>query len=123
LAQILLGTQLREAIDQIANELTREDWIANIGGDFIIHRSFSWVVLILHIGLVWKIFKTQQAKAFPLVLILLILATLITGSGMAYFGVPPFLQPVHLLLATLTFGLQVFMFLQLNRKIKAAIGN
>lgn len=116
--QILLGTQLREAIDQIANKVSRDTWIANVGGDFIIHRSFSWVVLILHAGLVWKLVQTQASKAFSLALILLILATLLTGSGMAYFGVPPFLQPVHLLLATLTFGFQAFLLLQLNRKIK-----
>ena len=108
--QILLGTQVREAIDRVAENVSREAWIANLGGEFIIHRSFSWIVLIMNVGLVLKLRKTQDAKAFTLTLILLILGTILTGMGMAYFGVPPFLQPVHLLLATACFGMQ-FMFL------------
>ncbi len=118
LIQIVLGTQLREAIDQIANTLSRNVWIDNVGGHFFIHRSFSWVVLILHVGLIFKLMQTQYSKAFSLVLILLILGTILTGTGMAYFGVPPFLQPVHLLLATVTFGVQVYLLFQLNRKVK-----
>ena len=76
----------------------------------MIHRSFSWIVLILHVGLIVKLHKTQGLKSFALTLILLILGTILTGMGMAYFAVPAFLQPVHLLLATVTFGMQ-FMFL------------
>jgi cytochrome c oxidase assembly protein subunit 15 len=39
--------------------------------------------------------------------------------GMAYFGVPPFLQPVHLLLATASFGMQFMFLLKINRKKEA----
>lgn len=113
LIQITLGTQVREAIDGMA-DLARGTWIENAGTDFIIHRSFSWVVLILHVGLVLKLMKTQHLKIFPLTLILLILGTILTGTGMAYFGVPPVLQPVHLLLATITFGVQAFLLLQFH---------
>jgi cytochrome c oxidase assembly protein subunit 15 len=118
LVQILLGTQVREAIDQVATILPREGWIANIEADFIIHRSFSWIILLLHVGLIVKLRKTQGSKAFPLILILLILGTILTGMGMAYFAVPPFLQPVHLLLATVTFGVQFLFLLKLNQKRK-----
>jgi heme a synthase len=116
LVQILLGTQVREAIDRVADLAGREAWISNLGGEFIIHRSFSWIVLILHVGLIVKLHKTQGSKIFALTLILLILGTILTGVGMAYLGVPPFLQPVHLLLATATFGMQFLFLLKLNRK-------
>jgi cytochrome c oxidase assembly protein subunit 15 len=118
LVQILLGTQVREAIDQIALLVPREGWITHIEADFIIHRSFSWIILLLHVGLIMKLRKTQGSKAFPLTLILLILGTILTGLGMAYFAVPPFLQPVHLLLATVTFGVQFLFLLKLNQKRK-----
>lgn len=115
LVQVLLGTQVREAIDRVAESLPRQDWVANLGSEFIIHRSFSWIVLVLHVGLILKLRKTETAKAFPLILILLILGTLVTGIGMAFFAIPPYLQPVHLLLATVTFGLQFLLLLKLNR--------
>jgi cytochrome c oxidase assembly protein subunit 15 len=116
--QILLGTQVREAIDQVASMAAREAWIESIGGDFIIHRSFSWVVVLFHAALVINLIKTTGPKAFPIALILLILSTILTGMGMAAFAVPPYLQPIHLLLATVSFGMQFLLLLKLNRKEK-----
>jgi cytochrome c oxidase assembly protein subunit 15 len=116
LVQILLGTQVREAVDRVASALPRDSWIANLGHTFMLHRSFSWIVVILHVGLIVKLHKTQASKVFALTLIVLILGTLFTGLGMAYLGVPPFLQPVHLLLATATFGMQFLFLLKLNRR-------
>jgi len=116
LIQILLGTQVREAIDQVATLVAREEWINNLGGTFILHRSFSWLVFILHVGLILKLRKTEGPKVFPRALILLILGTILTGTGMAYFAVPPFLQPAHLLFATMTFGMQFLLLMKLNRK-------
>jgi cytochrome c oxidase assembly protein subunit 15 len=75
-------------------------------------------VLLLHVGLILKLRKTEGAKAFLLTLIVLILGTILTGVSMAWFAVPPYLQPVHLLLASLTFGLQFMLLLKLNRKEK-----
>jgi heme a synthase len=40
----------------------------------------------------------------------------LSGAGMGYFSVPAFLQPIHLLVATVTFGLQFLLFLRLNTK-------
>lgn len=116
LVQILLGTQVREAIDQVSTAVAREAWISNLGTEFIIHRSFSWIVLILHVGLIARLYKTEGSKSFALTLILLILGTILSGMGMAYFAVPAFLQPLHLLLATVTFGLQFAFLLRLNRR-------
>lgn len=121
LIQILLGTQVREAIDRVASEIsTREGWISAIGLDFIIHRSFSWVVLILYAILTVKLWKMPRANRFVLSLIMLILGTIFTGLGMAWFAVPPFLQPVHLTLATVTFGVQFLLLLRVNKKINVA---
>lgn len=115
LIQILFGTQVREGIDRVAAEIQgRENWISAIGIDFIIHRAFSWVVLIINAVLVMKLWKMHQVNRFALTVIVLILGTILTGAGMAWFGVPPFLQPIHLLLATITFGVQFLLILQVN---------
>jgi heme a synthase len=118
LIQILLGTQVREAMDRVATEIsTREGWISAVGLDFIIHRSFTWVVLILHVILTVKLWKMTRVNRFVLSVIMLILGTIFTGLGMAWFAVPPFLQPVHLTLATVTFGVQFLLLLRVNEKI------
>lgn len=122
LVQIMLGTQVREAIDVVADKVAlREDWIGALGADFIIHRSFSWAVLILHVLLIAKLWKTGRVNRFTLSVILLILGTILTGLGMAWFAVPPFLQPVHLTLATLAFGVQFLLLLRVNDRKNVAI--
>lgn len=123
LVQILLGTQVREAIDSVSRTVARTEWIAAIGGPFIIHRSFSWIVLLLHVGLVVNLRKRAALKGFLLTLIALILLTISTGIGMAWFGVPAVLQPVHLTLATICFGVQFFFLLKLNRKEPSVLIN
>lgn len=119
--QIVLGTQVREAIDRVAVIALRNEWIGGIYAELLIHRSFSWIVTILHLFLLWKLGKTTGLKTFPISLILLILGTILTGAGMAYFDVPPFLQPLHLLLATVTFGMQFMLLLKLRPSMKPLV--
>jgi cytochrome c oxidase assembly protein subunit 15 len=116
LIQILLGTQVREAIDRVSQLAIRAEWISNIQSSFVVHRSFSWIVILLHLGLIVNLRKTETLKGFQLTLILVILGTILSGLGMAWFAVPAFLQPVHLLLATGCFGVQFLFLLKLNRK-------
>jgi cytochrome c oxidase assembly protein subunit 15 len=121
LIQTFLGTEVRSAIDRLtfAGE-SRQNWLAMIGTDFIIHRSFSWVVLILHIALLWTIRQSIGINLPATSLAVLILATLLSGIGMAYQDVPAFLQPLHLLMATATFGVQFYLFLQYRSKYAIA---
>jgi cytochrome c oxidase assembly protein subunit 15 len=116
LGQILLGTQVREAIDHVAGITERDQWINSIDEEFSIHRSFSWIVLLLHVGLIASLRKSGGSKGFLLSLIVLILGTIFSGIGMAWFAVPAFLQPVHLLLATGCLGVQFLFLLKLNRR-------
>jgi len=96
--------------------LPRETWISQLGTEFIVHRSFSWIVLIVNTAFFLRIRKTIGLKTLSLALFLLILSSLVTGAGMAYFNVPSVLQPLHLLIATIAFGLQLFLFFKMNRK-------
>ena len=116
LVQILLGTHVREAIDGVARIAARSQWITEVRGEFVIHRSFSWMVLLLHVGLIINLRRNQVLKRYLSILITLILLTIATGIGMAWFGVPAFLQPVHLTLATVCFGVQFLFLLKLNPK-------
>lgn len=121
--QILLGTEVRAAIDRVAElQEGRGKWISLIWSDFVVHRSFSWIVLLVHAIFILRLRKTTAYNALSLSLVLLILLTILSGAGMGYFSVPAFLQPFHLLVATVTFGLQFLLFLRLstNKKIELA---
>lgn len=116
--QIVLGTQVREAIDRIAAELSfslRVTWVSKTGISFMIHRSFSLLILGLHGWLLYSVLKSGQQSSFVKnigrYVVLLILLEIISGIIMAYFGIPPFIQPVHLLLSTVIFGVLYYMYL------------
>ena len=124
LVQILLGTHVREAIDAVARDTDRQNWLAAVGETFKIHRSFSWAVVLVHAGLVFSLLSEKKGlNTFVVGLILLILATILTGVGMAWFAVPPFLQPVHLLLATICFGVQFLFLLRMSRRETVVLKN
>jgi len=115
LIQIFLGTQVRESIDRVAAlSGVRESWISQLGLSFIIHRSFSLLVLLLHLILVVNLKKTRVDNPLSRGLIVLLLGTFLTGLGMAYWAVPVVLQPAHLILATGAWGMQLLLFFRLQ---------
>ncbi len=116
--QIIMGTQVREMIDEIAADLSfslRETWMSKTGAGFYFHRTFSLVILGLHIWLVTVILKMgylpKRIKNGGKLIILFIIVEIISGIIMAYFHIPPFIQPVHLLLSTLIFGGLYYLYL------------
>jgi len=114
LVQVFFGTDVRAAVDRIASSMPRSEWLSGAGMDFIVHRSFSWTVVVIYLLLFVKLRKTGGLNSLPLWLLVLTLGTFLTGAGMAWMAVPAYLQPVHLLLASLTFGsvsLVLFRFL------------
>ncbi|GAA4407462.1 COX15/CtaA family protein [Nibrella viscosa] len=123
LAQVLLGTQVREAVDHIGGQIgeqARQLWVENLGLSFYIHRSFS--LLVFGAQLYWLIkFKTQKTNTGVIALlanwvIVLLGVEIITGAIMAYFAIPTFLQPVHLTLAIVALGIQFVLLLLLNKE-------
>lgn len=124
LIQVFLGTELRETMDVLASQRApRSTWISAAGSDFLIHRSFSWVALIINGLLAWKLIKSSAPKILGHGLIVLILGTFLTGVAMGYFDVPAYLQPLHLMLATGTFGVQLAVLLLANKKPSVALSN
>lgn len=118
-AQIILGTQVREAIDVIALRLTeidRDSWVSNLGLEFLIHRSFSWMIMISHGVLMYLLFKREITIVNNIYggLVAILLLSVGTGVIMAYLGIPAFIQPLHLLLAIILFGLEFWIFFKMN---------
>lgn len=123
--QIVLGTQVREAIDTLSNALARSEWIDNLGSSFLIHRSYSLLLLALHVYLLWKLMK-EGIRRNELVnptkwLLAVVVVEIVSGALMAYFGVPAFIQPIHLLLGSVIIGVQFYLWLLLrNKELKLA---
>jgi cytochrome c oxidase assembly protein subunit 15 len=122
LAQIVLGTTVREQIDKIAsdmNNLSRADWVSNVGLNFMLHRDLAILVVVLNVILFLMIrakysLTGSQFKYISFVMILLLLQ-IITGIVLSYLALPPVAQAVHILLATLLFGAQFYLMLLLGR--------
>lgn len=125
IGQIVLGTQVREAVDHVAFQfggLMRSDWVDNLGISFLIHRSYSLVLLSIHIYFVYKVYKLSLRNTVLLkltqLLVVVLLVEILSGIGMAYFAIPAFLQPIHLLFGSLLIGIQFLLLLKLSDQKK-----
>lgn len=128
LPQIVLGTEVREQVDVLSKTYgfsNRTTWIDEMGLSFYIHRSLSWLFMAASVWVFYNIFKNYSSNnlEFKLSLGLLGLVSLeiLFGIGMYLFNIPPFLQPLHLLVGTVLFGFVLFMYLLSGRVTKSAI--
>ena len=114
-AQILLGTQVRENMDgviRLVGENAKNQWIENLDSIYIIHRTFSWVILASHYYLWQKVRHTALAETrYVKGFVFLIALSLISGVIMAYLALPLGSQPIHLLSSLMLFGLHVHAWL------------
>jgi cytochrome c oxidase assembly protein subunit 15 len=121
--QIILGTQVREALDEVVKRLgytERNNWISNLNWQFYIHRSFSLVLLVFHLIVIYqlrKLPKVNWLENLTKALISVVVIEIGTGILMAYFGVPAIAQPIHLVLALVMVGLQFSIWLLLTPKM------
>jgi cytochrome c oxidase assembly protein subunit 15 len=121
--QIVVGTQVREEIDALARKFSsanRDSWIEGLGVTFLIHRSYSLLIFALHVVFGYMVYRERNYMTLTHRLTLWLLAIIgleiLSGAGMAYFGIPAFLQPIHLLLGTMIVGVQYFIWLEIGRK-------
>jgi cytochrome c oxidase assembly protein subunit 15 len=127
LLQVAMGTQVREAVDLIAHNhsyIERKYWRDDFPLIFYIHRSFSAIILFTNAWIVWKIYnklpKDHLLFPFAIGLIALIISAILAGISLDRLGMPPTAQPIHLLIATLIFGVQFYIYICLNYSAKLA---
>jgi cytochrome c oxidase assembly protein subunit 15 len=125
--QTVLGTQVREQIDTVARamgEATRGTWIAELGGQYLFHRSFAWVLLATNALLVMRMLREAQGFARTqrrvAALALLVLAAAVSGIILQELDMPAPAQPLHLMLAALTLGVQFGLLFESLRRTPAA---
>jgi heme a synthase len=112
LSQIIIGTQVRENVDVVKaalGESNRSEIIDNLGSVYATHRLFYYVVAAAVLFFAFLIrkgnFFSIRGVGFSTVLMIISLVSEITlGISMHRFGLPPVLQPLHLLFATVLFS-------------------
>lgn len=99
-----LGTVVRMHIDDVSKALDftgRETWLSNAPLAFLIHRSFSWLILIGAVMIWWNLKEMNGLKRPSNLLLAFVLISMSTGIILSYFDFPAWAQPTHLFLATL----------------------
>ncbi|WP_051640871.1 heme A synthase [Thiomicrorhabdus sp. Milos-T2] len=116
LIQVVLGTQVREQVDQIAALSTqyyqREGWIDQLGSIINIHITNAILVLGTNLFLALKTLKACQKPRVKLIaygLMASVIITFMIGLILYKFNLPHLLQPMHLLMASITFSFQIFV--------------
>ena len=116
--QMFLGTQVREYIDALTKQgLGREAWSNYFGMEFFIHRSFSWLVLVLLAYLAWRNERSEKISIIRWAFVVLGIE-LTAGVLLAYFDLPGLVQTAHLVFATVLLtlmGMGIFRFRRANQ--------
>ena len=112
--QIVLGTQVRQQTDTLFKAGVPRELIAeNFDNMFIIHRTFSYLVIASIMFQFVKLYKNPRFKKPINYLISFTALEILAGITMYYFGMQAFAQPIHLLLSLLMFGFFVEIFYRL----------
>lgn len=120
LIQIVLGTQVRQFVDEQTKMMGYEKslWLAQPELDFYIHRSTSILVLVIN-GYLWFINKKLNLGYKKINLVLsCILLEVFSGIMMYYFDFPFLSQPLHLVIASILFGIQMYILLEILHQKK-----
>jgi len=118
LVQIILGTQVREFVDEQTKLIGYQKalWLESPTLNFYIHRSTSILVLFLN-GYLWYINRSKNLGFNKLKLVIYcVLLEVSTGIMMYYFDFPFLSQPIHLVIASLLFGIQCYVLLECLHK-------
>jgi len=109
LVQIYLGTSVREQVDTLSPDILRGDRIDQLNWIFLVHRSFSIVVLVANGWLIYRAFQIGWNKRLFSGLAILLLVEVLAGVTLNYAGFPALAQPVHLLCAMGMVAIQFYL--------------
>ena len=113
LVQIVLGTQVRQFVDEQANiYYDKFQWFNEIPKVYEYHRTFSLVVIAVNFGLFYLNKKLNLGNNYISYVIVLLFIEALSGVVMFYFNFPFGSQTIHLFIASLIFGFQFLILLQ-----------
>ncbi len=121
MVQIILGTQVRHLVDEqidVVGETAKHLWLSDVDWAFYVHRSFSIAVVVLNLFLARQIWKHKLGFSKINWVLILIGIEILTGVSMYYLDFPFATQPIHLIIASVLFGVQFYLVLEVFRAKK-----
>lgn len=117
LIQVVLGTQVRQEVDMTIKSVgyNKSLWMQDPTITFYFHRTFSIVIFLVNFLLFTKNRKGQLGYKKVNLILLFIILEIATGVVMFYFDFPFLSQPMHLVIATILFGIQFYVYLESKR--------
>lgn len=122
LIQVVLGTQVRQFVDeQVKSGIGNESLLGQPELNFYFHRTFSFAVLLINVFLYLKNKKLNLGFHKINWVMLFIFAEIGTGIAMYYLDFPFGSQAIHLVLASLLFGVQFYMILEARKATQSSL--
>lgn len=115
IVQIILGIDIREFVDEqlkIVGFESKGLIELEENTNFLIHRSFSILVVLLNIWLFVRNRKMHLGYTLPFWILVVLSIEVLAGILMFYFDFPFGTQVIHMLFAALLFGVQFYLILQ-----------
>ena len=127
LLQLVMGTQVREAMDLIARSHdhgNRHLWVDNLPLVFALHKYYSVPVVALNAWLAYAVLTHSNSallRRLCIALVGFLIGAIAIGMSMDRLHVPIFSQPMHLWLASLIFGTQlaILLIVQHAREVRS----
>lgn len=120
--QIVLGTEVREAIDMISKNLLNNDratWVSKTGSIFVYHRDMAILVAVLNVIIYKGMMEKFGGKAAELrignSIVIVLVIQVLSGILLSNFALPPYAQAIHILFSTVLFTLQFYLYLLVYR--------
>lgn len=118
LIQLVIGTEMREAVDTIKYVTPRDKWISKIGAIGEIHRSFSWTIFLSGIGVLVLTFQQTASKLLNKLSVWImgfIVFQIVVGVVLYYVGMPRSFQVLHLVGVAFLICFEIFYLLVLKQ--------
>lgn len=120
--QIVVGTEVREAVDMISKNLLNNDrgsWVSKTGSIFVYHRDMAILVAILNVFIYKIVMEKFGGKATELQvgnsIVIVLIIQVLSGVLLSNFALPPYAQAIHILFSTVLFTLQFYLYLLVYR--------
>ena len=118
IVQILLGTQVRQQIDEIALQFGnsfRDKWILNLNWIFDVHKTLAAILIGLCFYVYYESKKIKENitkySILPNLLLIAVGAEFFVGLILNYAAITAFFQPLHLIFSSIIFGISLKIYL------------
>lgn len=119
LVQVVLGTEVRQFVDERVKMLGYENMeliMDNPIISFYFHRTFSFVVFGINLWLYLRNRKLNLGYGKTAWVMWLLIVEIVSGIAMYYLDFPFGMQTTHLVIASALFGIQYYMILESGRR-------